>query len=106
MTHSHTSLPKRSNHQQKKGEIDMTTTPRAVTGEMRLWYAFSGPAYSPTPMQDIYGAQIVQKVIKALTVSSPVEMVMQRGTIVAWDAGLQKLRIVNAPDDDVYGVLI
>jgi len=73
---------------------------------VRLWTGYTGPAYSPTPIQDIYGAQIVQKVVKALTVSSPIEGVMQRGTIVAWDAGLQKLRMVNAPDDDVYGVLI
>ena len=31
---------------------------------------------------------------------------MQRGTILAWDPGTQKHRIVNAPDDELYGVLI
>jgi len=83
-----------------------SVTPRAPIGDVRLWTGYSGPVYSPTPLQDIYGAAIVQKVIKAVTVSSPIEGVMQRGTILAWDPGTQKHRIVNAPDDELYGVLI
>jgi hypothetical protein len=83
-----------------------SVTPRSQEPAIRAWTGYSGPVTSPLPVQEIYGANIVQKVVKAVIVSNPIEAVMPRGTILALDATSGKYRVVTDAADDIQGILL
>jgi hypothetical protein len=71
-----------------------------------MWTGYTGPATSPTPVQNIYGAAVVQRVVKAVVIGSPIDMVMQKGSIIAIDPALGKCRLASDPADDLLGILL